>query len=488
MASSDNQGLQIALIIFVILTLLLSVTTFLFFRSYEQATIEAEENLARATEFQGANSRTLAANNKLKEIVGLDPGQDIDSVEATYNQDVEKYMNAFPEDKRRYREALVYISEVMQQHNTNLAAEIQKVLNLTTQIEAAEADKNQQIQTHKSNAESSATELAQERANFNQFRDNMKQQGEEVLATKQALQNQLETSTAQAAADVDRLTNDLSESNMVKDRFKEQRDQLLDPVFKVADGKVARVNQHSGTVWLTIGRGDLLKRQTTFSVYSGDAADVADPPSKGKIEVIRILGDHLSEARILEDDITDPILMGDLIYTPVWTPGRAERFALAGAMDLDEDTRDDRQIVRNLITRSGGVVDAELSEEGEILGEMTPDTRFLVLGDQPETGFEGFSAIQKRAAELGIDVIKLDVFLDHIGFTNPRRVFRFGETPGAQYPVDLPDGFPAVSRGKASGSFQERVPRSRSYEAPNDANASESESAYDEDAAPAGNP
>lgn len=481
MASSDNQGLQIALIIFVILTLVLSVTTFLFFRSYEQASLEAQANLERANEFQSANSRTLDANNKLKDFIGLNPGQDIDAVQANYNEDVEKYMSAFPEDKRRYRDALVYMSDVMQQNDTNLAAEIEKVENLNRRIEQAEKDKNQQIQTHQDSAQKSTTDLAQERANFNEFRNQMKRDGEQLLATKQQLQQNLDESTAQAAADIERLTSDLRENNLVKDRLKEQRDQLLDPVFKVADGKIARVNQHTGTVWLTIGRADLLKRQTTFSVYSADAADVADPPSKGKIEVISILDDHLAEARILEDDITDPILMGDLIYTPVWTPGRAERFALAGFMDLDDDTRDDRHIVRNLITRSGGIVDAELNEAGEIEGEMTPDTRFLVLGSQPEGDLAGFSAIQKRAKELGIDEIKLDVFLDHIGFTNPRRVFRFGETPGGQYPVDLPDGFPNVSRGRPSGSFMDRVPRARTTQPEVERDPNEPSSAYDEE-------
>ena len=39
----ENQGLQIALIIFVILTIILGVTTFLFFRQYEEATAKAED-------------------------------------------------------------------------------------------------------------------------------------------------------------------------------------------------------------------------------------------------------------------------------------------------------------------------------------------------------------------------------------------------------------------------------------------------------------
>ncbi len=37
----ENQGLQIGLIIFVMLTIVLGVTTYLFFRQYEEATIKA---------------------------------------------------------------------------------------------------------------------------------------------------------------------------------------------------------------------------------------------------------------------------------------------------------------------------------------------------------------------------------------------------------------------------------------------------------------
>ena len=37
MAARENQGLQIALIIFVMLTIVLIVTTFLFFRNYQEA-------------------------------------------------------------------------------------------------------------------------------------------------------------------------------------------------------------------------------------------------------------------------------------------------------------------------------------------------------------------------------------------------------------------------------------------------------------------
>ena len=43
MASSESQGVMISLIIFIMLTIVLSVTTFLFFQNAEEATAEAEQ-------------------------------------------------------------------------------------------------------------------------------------------------------------------------------------------------------------------------------------------------------------------------------------------------------------------------------------------------------------------------------------------------------------------------------------------------------------
>ena len=41
MAARENQGLQIALIVFVVLTVLLSLTTFVFFRNYQGEQLKA---------------------------------------------------------------------------------------------------------------------------------------------------------------------------------------------------------------------------------------------------------------------------------------------------------------------------------------------------------------------------------------------------------------------------------------------------------------
>ncbi len=61
---------------------------------------------------------------------------------------------------------------------------------------------------------------------------------------------------------------------------------------------------------------------------------------KGGIEISRILGDHLAEARIVDDNISDPLLPGDVVHTALWTPGVREKFAFTDGMDIDGDGTD----------------------------------------------------------------------------------------------------------------------------------------------------
>ena len=55
----ENQGLQIALIVFVMLTLILGVTTYLFFRQYEEATLRETTKANQLT-----TATKLAADNE----------------------------------------------------------------------------------------------------------------------------------------------------------------------------------------------------------------------------------------------------------------------------------------------------------------------------------------------------------------------------------------------------------------------------------------
>ena len=99
---------------------------------------------------------------------------------------------------------------------------------------------------------------------------------------------------------------------------------------------------------------------------------------KGIVEVIRVIDGHLSEARIMDDDPSKPIMPGDQLFSIAWQPNHAEHFALVGLMDLDKDGVSDLDKVKDLITVNGGIVDAELKDDGNARGP--DDGRYPLSG------------------------------------------------------------------------------------------------------------
>ena len=158
----------------------------------------------------------------------------------------------------------------------------------------------------------------------------------------------------------------------------------------VPSGEVTWVSLPSKMVWINRGRADGLQRQTKFTVYSAESANTAKAVKKGSVEVTAIDGDHSAQCRILDDKLADPIMAGDKVFTPLWSPGQQNHFALTGAMNLDGDGNNQLNVVRGLINESGGVVDCWLDASGQKHGQITAETSYLVLGDAPDKGSATF--------------------------------------------------------------------------------------------------
>jgi hypothetical protein len=112
---------------------------------------------------------------------------------------------------------------------------------------------------------------------------------------------------------------------------------------------------------------------------------------------------------------------GDQIFSKVWVPGRVEHFALAGFMDIDGDHESDRKRVRNLILVNGGVIDAEVGDDGKRTGDMNLNTRYLIMGTRPTdksaaSELKSYTDILREAGELGVQRISLEAFLDNVGY------------------------------------------------------------------------
>ena len=167
------------------------------------------------------------------------------------------------------------------------------------------------------------------------------------------------------------------------------------------------------------------------------------------------LGDHIAEAKITSDDPRNPILPGDRIYSQVWQRGKALRFGLTGFIDIDGDGVSDLQRVKDLIAMNGATLDVSLEEDGTIDGEMTVDTRYLVLGESPDQPSKAiyrdkYQEMSREAGNLGVETISLADFLNRIGYKPAEETVRFsgGSSSGSSSPA----------AGGAPRSFRFRTP------------------------------
>ena len=245
-----------------------------------------------------------------------------------------------------------------------------------------------------------------------------------------------------------------------------ERDNLEKLSFEAADGIIRRVEHNSNTVWINRGDADYLKPRMTFSVYAKENLGVGRGAEdiKGKIEVTRILEPHMAEARVVEEDLYRPIVSGDLIYTPIWDPGRIEKISVIGGIDMDGDGRSDREQFHQMMAVAGCVIDNEVDENGVRTpkdGKITVNTRFFVKGDIPElpdvTGDEAkakvkevqrhFTEMREEARSNGVRIIKMNDFLAYIGYHTKRRTF----LPGQNRPWNLKAGSASESTKDVSG-------------------------------------
>lgn len=461
MASSDNQAVQIALIVFVILTIILIVTTFLFYRQADTYQVQSETDRANANKAQADLRAAVTEIEELKRLMGFEPSVTMEELNTTFQQDMQTYAGTFPPEKQFYRPAFEYLVTSLREAQASLSEEKQTTAMLSSRNEEREAQAEQQKAEYRSQVEAAERDVAELRAQFDEQRDRITSEQRELAQQLKQSEDSLQALRQEHATQTQELTGEVERLRLLLSDTQTKLAALTNDTFSTPDGRIIDVNQRRGLVWINLGEADALRRQITFSVFGPDENNVNRVKRKGSIEVTQILDNHMAEARVIDDMISDPILPGDKIYTPLWHPGRLERFALAGWMDLDGDNVSDRQMVRELISMAGGVIDAEVDDEANRTGEMTINTRFLVVGEERDNINSELGKLQAEALSLGVERITLDKFLDHIGWTDTKRVLKFGETPPLKFLPESPDGGYPTSTGNFSERFKKRPPRTR---------------------------
>ena len=462
----ESQGLQIALIIFVLLTVMLGVSTYYGFNQFDQAQLKARAAEADKLKTEQDFKRAQDEANELKRLIGFADTEKLDAISQAATQDMEVYAKTYPEPSKPYRKVLEYLAGQLKTRTEELAAAKADDETLKRKYEGREAAKEPQLKVFQDAATKDHEDLLAQTGKFEEHAAEIQKDKAALAARMTEISRKAEDDRkkyeAQTAKLVRQIQNYVTEVHSVKGEI----NKLTQTNFTAPLGSITQVNQAQGVVWISLGRADALNLQTSFSVYSGDSVSVdSKSVKKGSIEVTQIVDDHLAQARIINDKMNDPILPGDKIFTPVWSPGEQKHFAIAGFIDIDGDNRSDLDYVKNLISMNGGVVDAVADDQGNLIGAVSTATRYLVMGAPPtEVGGESkklktFSKLVGDADRLGIQKIDVKTLLQMMGNPSQPKVIHYGQGASEKdfRPTPTEGGQP-VSRGSVTDLFKPRRP------------------------------
>jgi hypothetical protein len=462
MAARENQGLQIALIIFVMLTIVLAVTTYVFFSSSQEYQKKAEAADKARAESETAMRTAIEESTDFRKLLGADAKAKREDIAKKFAEDA-KVAPDLKEADQSYPKLVEFLKAEISKKDGDLAAKELANQALKAELDKGTAEKVASDGEYTKDKTEQVAEVTQAKAAADAAQNDYKAKTASIQTAFDGQRKQLEAAAGKLRNELSSREGTIKNQAGVIEGFKTERDQA-DISTATPDGKVTFVNQRAQLVWINLGSEDGLRKQTTFSVKAAGTNNAITAEKKADIEVTRILGPHLAEGRFLNDNLSDPILPGDVIFSPLFEAGKAEHFALAGFMDFDEDGRSDRERVKQLIELNGGVVDAEVTDDGKKVGGITVKTRYLVLGEQPSDQGgtaefrNSYSRMLSEAEQLGVKKMPFKELLDHIGF-DPRkdRTVLLGSDARRE---DFAPEFKGGVQRKSTGNVSEFKPRS----------------------------
>ncbi len=444
MAARENQGLQIALIVFVMLTILLVVSTYMVYSHWQEQiakTKAAETNAATAA---ADKEKATKEKGDLLTLIGAAPTDPVADVIEAAKKSIDSFAQfgfaQLPEDQRTFQKVVKGLVNTIKAANTTVA-------ETKATMDKNKKDYDDGIAKATANTAEVATardaavaQLAEQTKKYNDAVIELKKTGDQLALDKNVLNKTMDELKAKNQKDIAQFGARVAVLIKENTDLKHELDSYNRPNPAVSGGRILWVNQRDNVAFLSLGSDDNLQRKTTFNVYPAGTANVTGVVPKGKVEVTNITGTHTSEARIVENPIGDPLLPGDLVHTIGWAPGQHPHYAIGGVIDLAGNGGDQTHKLREMIEATGGIVDAEVVTSkgdenklvGRVKGAITINTRYLILGDPKVDTPEGAARLAAtttlitEANRLHVEQIGLNKFLGMIGYVAP-----VGVGPGA---------------------------------------------------------
>jgi hypothetical protein len=365
-------------------------------------------------------------------MLGHPENEELANIEKQYAADMTKFGPSFPKEEQNYRKLPEHLSVTLQQLHGKLAAANARVGELETANQQLRQDLDAQTAASAKAIDEAKAEYLAERTALQTELQQMKDVQAEAQRMHEAERREVVAANNQTQAEMREVQKQMTSLTSLNERIGAELSQLKNESFEVPDGEIVWVDNSGELVQVNLGAADGLQRQTSFSVFDVDENNLARAEKKGSIEITELLEPHLAQGRIIQEDLHNPIAAGDVIHSPTWQVGNPVRFALTGFMDIDGDSQSDRALIRRLISLNGGVVDAEVDDEGELSGAVSVQTRYLVVGD--EISEKSSSKLQRADAQLrtdakslGVTVIPVDRLLSDMGYQRISKPVALGQ-------------------------------------------------------------
>jgi len=468
------QSLTIALITFVMLTFMLAITTYLFYKKGADEYAAAQAASADATKSKGDLQKMQADRDKLLQILGFSPDKSVVDIETETNETFQKKFGDFKKDPKAYvglSEWLLDATKTKDQANQTLQAQIE-ALKADNLAKLAEYENSKAVNAKAMSKVSEDGTKAQEQftdaqAKFKELEDELQKKvraaneeskrlgaliaeiakGEPLLSLDRQTRFKGQKAEGQVGILFDELRDrekTIASKNEILNALRVATPELQKTVVNATpkddridsfDGNIVGINEEDDTVLIDVGSTQGLLAGALFNVF-----DPFDPrpmlgDRKGIVEVVSIEGPAVARARVRQQSTRDPILSGDGISSSLWSPGQPLETVFVGYVQVDSDPQTDRDDLATLVTRSGGRVE----------NAVTPNTTLLVDGGIPRVVGNGerpagWKAPDEKdrdvqlaeAKRLGIRVVSLNAFLEMMGRDRESFDTNRLRTPGAR--------------------------------------------------------
>lgn len=409
----------------------------------------------------GSQNSTAAEIEQLASSFPNSP--EVSDIQKKYNADMALFGPGAAD--KNYRKLVETLMQTVREKNIQIEAQARKEVDLNANYEAALKQWTINTEAERKRADTLASQLEQATVTYTQKEKERQDEITQIKTEQQRVAKQREAEKAQYQKEITEVTRKRDELAKTNEILGKQLEEIKGEDFQYVQGKITEVTDGGNTVYLNLGKADGLRPGVRFAVLDDTASKVADQKPKARLEVVDVnqQTEHLSRARVLPDRRPATILRGDKIYSPAWQPGRKVSFGLVGKLDIDGDGKDDRDTVRALIAQNGGDVSVDLRPDGRVEGNLSVNTRWLIVGDEFKVLGDKLAGanevvakkrleIEQQAKAMGISRINLDKLMGYLRGSGEEDVVPLGSANRASDFIRREAGVP--STGRVSGLYQ----------------------------------